>query len=79
MYNFVKDGKTFMLAPLTPKQIYEDQLKLKSEIEQKRNSEKENREVPENKEKRVEPREKKRKRTSREKRKGKDEFLCKGE
>jgi len=35
-YNFVKDGKTIKLAPLTPKQVYEDQLKLKSEIEQKR-------------------------------------------
>jgi hypothetical protein len=58
-YNFVKDGKTFKLAPLTPKQVYEDQLKLKSEIEQKRKSEKENREVLENKEKRVEPWEKK--------------------
>jgi hypothetical protein len=77
-YNFVKDGKTFKLAPLIPKQVYEDELKLKSEIEQKRKSEKENREVPENKEKRVEPREKKRKRTCREKRKG-HEFLCKGE
>ncbi|XP_062173559.1 uncharacterized protein LOC133879023 [Alnus glutinosa] len=58
-YNFVKDGKTFKLAPLTPKQVYEDQLKLKSEIAQKQKSEKENREVLENKEKRVEPREKK--------------------
>jgi len=57
-YNFVKDGKTFKHAPLTPKQVYEDQLKMKSEIEQKRKSEKENREVFENKEKRVEPREK---------------------
>jgi hypothetical protein len=65
-YNFVKHGKTIKLAPLTPKQVYEDQLKLKSEIEQKRKgevetqerkreSEKENREVSENKEKRVEP------------------------
>jgi len=35
-YNFVKDGKTFKLAPLTQKQVHEDQLKLKSEIEQKR-------------------------------------------
>jgi hypothetical protein len=59
MYNFVKDEKTIKFAPLTLKQVYEDQLKLKSEIEQKRNGEKENREVPENKEKRVEPREKK--------------------
>jgi hypothetical protein len=76
--NFVKDGKTFKLAPLTPKQVYEDQQKLKSEIEQKRKSEKENREVLENKEKGGATREK-RKRTCREKRKGKDEFLCKGE
>jgi hypothetical protein len=36
MYNFVKDGKTIKLAPLTPKQVHEDQLKLKSEIEQKK-------------------------------------------
>jgi hypothetical protein len=35
-YNFVKDGKTFKLAPLTPKQVHEDQLKLKSEIEPKK-------------------------------------------
>jgi ribonuclease D len=70
MYNFLKDEKIIKLAPLTPKQVYEDQLKLKSEIEQKRKgeaktqerkreSEKENREVLENKEKRVAPREKK--------------------
>jgi len=32
MYNFIKDGKIIKLAPLTPKQVYEDQLKLKSEI-----------------------------------------------
>uniref|UniRef100_A0A2N9G9G1 Reverse transcriptase n=1 Tax=Fagus sylvatica TaxID=28930 RepID=A0A2N9G9G1_FAGSY len=31
MYNFVKGGKTIKLAPLTPSQVYEDQLKLKSE------------------------------------------------
>jgi hypothetical protein len=59
-YNFVKDGKTIKLAPLTPKQVYEDQLKLKSEIEEKkkgeaetqerkRESEKQNREVPKKK------------------------------
>jgi hypothetical protein len=34
-YSFVKDGKTTKLSPLTPKQVYEDQLQLKSEIEQK--------------------------------------------
>jgi hypothetical protein len=58
-YNFVKNGKIVKLAPLTLKQNYEDQLKMKSEIEQNRKSEKENREVLENKEKRVEPLEKK--------------------
>uniref|UniRef100_A0A2N9J0J0 RNA-directed DNA polymerase n=1 Tax=Fagus sylvatica TaxID=28930 RepID=A0A2N9J0J0_FAGSY len=31
MYSFVKEGKTIKLAPLTPSQVYEDQLKLKSE------------------------------------------------
>jgi hypothetical protein len=29
------EKKAIKLAPLTPKQVYEDQLKLKSEIEQK--------------------------------------------
>jgi hypothetical protein len=32
MYRFVKEGKTIKLAPLTPSQVYEDQLKLKSEL-----------------------------------------------
>jgi hypothetical protein len=51
IYSFVKWGKTIKLAPLTPSQVYEDQLKLKSEVahkrkcvsenEQKRKSEKE--------------------------------------
>uniref|UniRef100_A0A2N9FGW5 Retrotransposon gag domain-containing protein n=1 Tax=Fagus sylvatica TaxID=28930 RepID=A0A2N9FGW5_FAGSY len=31
IYSFVKEGKTIKLAPLTPSQVYEDQLKLKSE------------------------------------------------
>jgi hypothetical protein len=35
-YNFVTDGKTIKLASLIPKQVYENQLKLKSEIEQKK-------------------------------------------
>jgi hypothetical protein len=35
-YSFVKGGKKkACFPPLTPKQVYEDQLKLKSEIEQK--------------------------------------------
>ena len=32
IYSFVKEGKTIKLAPLTPSQVYEDQLKLKSEL-----------------------------------------------
>uniref|UniRef100_A0A2N9ERQ8 Reverse transcriptase domain-containing protein n=1 Tax=Fagus sylvatica TaxID=28930 RepID=A0A2N9ERQ8_FAGSY len=35
MYSFVKGGKTIKLAPLTPSQVYEDQLKLKSEVAHK--------------------------------------------
>jgi hypothetical protein len=69
--------KTIKLAPQTPKQVYEDQLKLKSEIEQKRKSERENREVPENKEKRVEPREKKEREPAKRKRKAKMSFYAK--
>jgi hypothetical protein len=42
MYSFVKGGKTIKLAPLTPSQVYEDQLKLKSEGAQKRKIESEN-------------------------------------
>ena len=38
MYSFVKGGKTIKLVPLTPSQVYEDQLKLKSEIVHKRKS-----------------------------------------
>ena len=30
-YNIVRDGKTITLVPLTPKQVYDDQIKLKSE------------------------------------------------
>ena len=86
MYSFVKGGKTIKLAPLTPSQVYEDQLKLKNEIEQKRKSEneneekrkseKENREVAESKEKKVEPREKKEKESSKKKGKTKLSFYA---
>ena len=41
MCSFVKEDKTIKLAPLTPSQVYEDQLKLKSEVVQKRKSENE--------------------------------------
>jgi hypothetical protein len=33
-YTIVKDGKTITLVPLTPKQVYNDQIKLKSEHEE---------------------------------------------
>jgi len=32
-YTIIKDGKTITLVPLTPKQAYDDQIKLKSEHE----------------------------------------------
>ena len=38
-YNFVKDGKSVTLVPLSPKQVYEDQMKLLSEVKKKRKSE----------------------------------------
>uniref|UniRef100_A0A2N9H8D6 RNA-directed DNA polymerase n=1 Tax=Fagus sylvatica TaxID=28930 RepID=A0A2N9H8D6_FAGSY len=41
MYSFVKGGKTIKLAPLTPSQVYEDQLKLQSEVAHKRKCENE--------------------------------------
>jgi hypothetical protein len=31
MYTIIKDGKTITIVPPTPKQVYEDQFKLKSE------------------------------------------------
>ena len=39
MYSFVKDNKTITLVPLTPRQVYEDQMKLKRENELKKNCE----------------------------------------
>jgi hypothetical protein len=36
-HSFVKDNKTITLVPLTPRQVYEDQVKLKRENELKRN------------------------------------------
>ena len=36
MYSFENDGKTIKLAPLTPTQVHEDQLKLKSEVDKKK-------------------------------------------
>ena len=38
-YSFVKDNKTITLVPLTPRQVYEDQMKLKQENDLKKNCE----------------------------------------
>uniref|UniRef100_A0A2N9HBD3 RNA-directed DNA polymerase n=3 Tax=Fagus sylvatica TaxID=28930 RepID=A0A2N9HBD3_FAGSY len=38
-YSFVKDSRTVTLIPLTPRQVYEDQVKLKRENELKKNCE----------------------------------------
>ena len=40
-HSFVKDNKTITLVPLTPRQVYEDQVKLERENELKRNCESE--------------------------------------
>ena len=34
-YSFIKDGRTITLVPLTPAQVYKDQLKLRSEEERR--------------------------------------------
>jgi len=39
-YSFVKNNRTVTLAPLTPKQVYEDQLKMKREREKKESEQK---------------------------------------
>ena len=36
MHSFVKDNKTITLVPLTPRQVYEDQMKLRRENELKK-------------------------------------------
>ena len=38
-HSFVKDNKTIILVSLTPRQVYEDQIKLKRENELKNNCE----------------------------------------
>jgi len=39
-YSFVRNNRTITLAPLTPKQVYEDQLKMKREREKKESEQK---------------------------------------
>ena len=38
-HSFVKDNKTIILVSLTPRQVYEDQMKLKKENDLKKNCE----------------------------------------
>ncbi|KAL2532331.1 reverse transcriptase [Abeliophyllum distichum] len=38
MYTFVKDGKLVTLVPLTPQQVYDVQMKLKRQVDQKKKS-----------------------------------------
>ena len=40
-YSFVKDGRKVTLAPLSPKEVYEDQCKLKRERVEAENSKRE--------------------------------------
>jgi len=35
-YSFVKEGRTFTLVPLTPSQVYEDQVRLRESKQKKR-------------------------------------------
>ena len=39
-FSFMKDNNLITLVPLTPSQVYEDQVRLQKESEQKKNSEK---------------------------------------
>ena len=48
-HTLVKDNKTITLVPLTPKQVHEDQMKLKKEDELKKNSEAERKKESEKK------------------------------
>ena len=75
MYSFVKGGKTFKLAPLTLSQVYEDQMKLKSEVAHRRKSVSEN----EQKRKNESENEKKEKESAERRGKKNNEFLCKRE
>ena len=49
-HSFVKDNKTITLVLLTPRQVYEDQMKLKRENELKKNCEPESSKKEEEKE-----------------------------
>ena len=85
MHSFVKDKKTITLVPLTPRQVYEDQMKLKRENELKKNcvtesSKRDDEKESERKKEIEQKKESEKKRQSQEnerkKKKKTSEFLC---
>ena len=70
--SFVKDNKTITLVPLTLRQVYEDQMKLKRENELKKNCETES-------SKKDDEKESDRKKESETNERKTSEFLCYGE
>jgi hypothetical protein len=63
-YSFVKDSRTVTLIPLTPRQVYEDQVKLKRENELKKNCETESSKKDEKESERKKESEKKKERVT---------------
>jgi hypothetical protein len=63
-YSFVKDSRTITLVPLTPRQVYEDHVKLKRENELKKNCETESSKKEDEKESERKKESKKKKRES---------------
>ena len=77
---FVKDNKTITLVLLTPRQVYEDQMKLKRENVLKKNCENESSKKDDEKEsegkKRVKRKKRIKRKESEENKRKKSEFLC---
>ena len=61
---FVKDNKIITLVPLTPRQVYEDQMKLKKENDLKKNCEAESSKKDDESERKKESEQKKKKKKS---------------
>ena len=72
MHSFVKDNKTITFVLLTPRHVYEDQMKLKRENELKKNCETES-------SKKDDEKESDRKKESETNERKTSEFLCYGE
>ena len=77
MHSFVKDNKTITLVPLTPRQVYEDQMKLKRENElKKKNCETESSKNDDEKESERKKIVKRKEKVKREREREKSKFLC---